>query len=141
MICQKNNKNTLIQREFIDNDGKIRGERNFRQICPVKPTTKEARVAFDPNWWLAVDESGEMIVTGKSPRNNNPWDIKESLVRAGTISNIPMAWETLKLFFNSFNAHPVWIKGNYSKRNYDAESNKWTTGLLTTAMVTDDFPM
>ena len=91
-----------------------------------KPQKQLVRIAFDPGWILGVNnKTNEMKTTGG-------WDVSESLVVSGTISQISLDWEILKIFFDNNNVVPKWILGNYTVDEFDKESGEWTAGLITT---------
>ena len=112
---------------FIYHNGKVKDIDALDQMYMKKPQKQLVRIAFDPGYYLGVNnQTNEMMTTGFY------WSQSEALVWSGTVPQIPLAWEIFKIFFDNNNVIPKWILGNYTYDSYDEESGEWTAGLITT---------
>ena len=101
-----------------------------------KPEKQLVRIAFDPGFYMSVDNQTNELRTSGSSLNGWAWDVSESsMVWSGTTTQIVFEWEILKTFFDNYNVVPKWILGNYTEPNFDEEAGEWTTGLITTVKV------
>ena len=111
---------------FIYHTGKVKDVETLDQMYMKKPQEQLVRLAFDPGFYLKIDNQTNQMVTSRW------WDVSESLVWSGTLSQIVWEWEILKIFFDNNNVVPKWILGNYTVDEFDEESGEWTAGLITT---------
>ena len=108
---------------FIYHNGKVKDIDALDQMYMKKPQKQLVRIAFDPGFYLGVNnQTNEMV----------EWDHSVSLVWSGTLSQIVWNWEIFKIFFDNYNVVPKWILGNYTADEFDKESGEWTAGLITT---------
>ena len=111
---------------FIYHDGTVKDVETLDQMYMKKPQKQLVRLAFDPGWYIGVNnQTNELKTTGY-------WDQSGSLVWSDTLSQIVQAWEILEIFFDNSNVVPKWILGNYTVDEFDKESGEWTAGLITT---------
>ena len=111
---------------FIYHDGTVKDVDTLDQMYMKKPQKQLVRLAFDPGWYLKIDNQTNEMVTSRW------WDQSVSLVWSGTVSYIVYEWEIFKIFFDNYNIVPKWIFGNYTMDEFDEESGEWTAGLITT---------
>ena len=118
---------------FIYHDGTVKDVETLDQMYMKKPQKQLARLAFDPGFYIGVNnQTNELKTSGWSHFQGWYWDQSGSLVWSGTISMIVYEWEIFKIFFDKNNVVPKWIVGNYTDPYYDEESGEWTAGLITT---------
>jgi len=111
---------------FIYHDGTVKDVETLDQMYMKKPQKQLVRLAFDPGFYIGVNnQTNEMVTSGY-------WDVSESLVWSGTLSMIVWNWEIFEIFFDNSNVVPKWILGNYTVDEFDKESGEWTAGLITT---------
>ena len=111
---------------FIYHNGKVKDVETLDQMYMKKPQKQLVRIAFDPGFYIGVNnQTNEMVTSGY-------WDVSESLVWSGTLSIIVWDWEIFEIFFDNSNVDPKWIVGNYTVDEFDIESGEWTAGLITT---------
>ena len=111
---------------FIYHDGTVKDAQTLDQMYMKKPQKQLIRLAFDPGWYVKIDNQTNEMVTSRW------WDVSESLVGSGTLSQIVWEWEIFEIFFDNNNVVPKWILGNYTDPYYDEESGEWTAGLIKT---------
>ena len=111
---------------FIYHDGTVKDVETLDQMYMKKPQKQLVRLAFDPGMYIVVNnQTNELKTTGY-------WDVLESLVWSGTLSQIVWEWEIFEIFFDNNNVVPKWIVGNFTVDEFDEESGEWTAGLITT---------
>ena len=111
---------------FIYHDRTVKDVETLDQMYMKKPQKQLVRLAFDPGFYIGVNnQTNELKTTGY-------WDVLESLVWSGTLSQIAWDWEIFKIFFDKNNVDPKWIVGNYTVDEFDYESEEWIAGLVTT---------
>ena len=84
-----------------------------------KPEKQLVRIAFDPGWFIDVDDQTNEL---------EEWDISTSLIMSGSFPSISQSWEELKIFLDNYNIVPKWIK----VPKFDKESGERTAGPITT---------
>ena len=118
---------------FIYHKGTVKDVETLDQMYMKKPQKQLARLAFDPGFYIGVNnQTNELKTSGWSHFQGWYWDQSGSLVWSGTISMIVYEWEILEIFFDNYNLVPKWIVGNYTVDEFDKESGEWTAGLITT---------
>ena len=108
---------------LLFNNGTLRNEINFKDMCPLKQKKQTVRVAFDQGWFMAVDnQTNEFVETGE-------WDMSQALAISGLYTTIPFHWEILKLFFTIHNIAPTWTDGKGQSVIYH-QGNRTYSGIV-----------
>ena len=84
---------------LIEDNGNIRDNLNFKELCPMAQKESHARILYHPLVQRPFHEETEKSF-------ESYWPIS---ALAGEESMILQHWEFLKLLFTEYNISPIWI--------------------------------